>query len=258
MNGSRLRNSSMRFFKALRRLNSVTQYQSFLKMFILLFTQINQALNNNMNTLTDLVANFGDVLELSLPNWNLVQAVDVLSKHPGWTQYNHRKPNNRRQGLSVTSLDGGFSGIPDLDSLREYNLENSTQYNESHFRARTSIVNHIPELNLILDKFPDHGRCHFLRLDSGGFFPPHRDNGISSTLPKTFRLIVPICNFDATQLVWIQDGRILNFIPGRTYFINTTKVHSLFSFVDMSCCFVMNVEATETSLDSVLKNLSIK
>ena len=211
-----------------------------------------------MNTITDLVANFGDVIELSLPTWNLAQAVDVLSKHPGWTQYNPRKSGINRKGLSVTSLDGGFSGIPDLDSLREYNLENNTNYIEYQFRARTSIVNHIPELNVILDKFPDHGRCHFLRLDRGGFFPPHRDNGTSSTLPKTFRLIVPICNFDTNQLVWIQDGRILNFVSGRTYFINTTKVHSLFSFVDMSCCFVMNVEASEQSLDTVLKNLAIK
>lgn len=210
-----------------------------------------------MNTLTDLIANYGDVIELSLPTWNLGNAVDVLSKHPGWTQYNPRK-TNKRQGLSVTSLDGGFSGVPDLDSLREYNLENGTQYNESHFRARTSIVNYIPELNILLDLFPDHGRCHFLKLDSGGFFPPHRDNGISSTLPKTFRLIVPVCNFTSNQLVWVHDGNILNFTLGRAYFINTTKVHSLFSFVDMSCCFVMNIESTERSLDSILKNLAIK
>lgn len=210
-----------------------------------------------MNTLTDLIANFGDVIELSLPTWNLGNAVSILTKHPGWVQYNPRKLN-KRQGLSVTSLDGGFSGVPDLDSLREYNLENNTQYNESNFRARTSIVNYIPELNAALDEFPDHGRCHFLKLDSGGFFPPHRDNGISSTLPKTFRLIVPVCNFDSNQMVWIQDGKLLNFNLGKTYFINTTKVHSLFSFVDMSCCFVMNVEATERSLNSILKNLAIK
>ena len=104
----------------------------------------------SMNTLTDLIANFGDVIELSLPTWNIRNAVEVISKHPGWVQYNPRKIN-KRQGLSVTSLDGGFSGVPDLDSLREYNLENGTQYNESNFKARTSIVNYIPELNVILD-----------------------------------------------------------------------------------------------------------
>jgi hypothetical protein len=211
-----------------------------------------------MNTLTDLVANFGDVLELSLTPWNLDNAINVLTKHTGWTHYNPRKAHINRKGLSVTSLDGGFSGIPDLDSLREYNLENNTAYNESHFRSRTNIVNFISELNTTLDLFPDHGRCHFLRLDSGGFFPPHRDNGTSSTLPLSFRLIVPVCNFGKNQLTWIHDGHPLHMEHGRTYFINTTKVHSLFSYVDMSCCFVMNVEVTERSLNAVLKNLLIR
>ena len=211
-----------------------------------------------MNTLTDLVANFGDVLELSIPLWNLDNAVNVLTKHSGWVHYNPRKTHINRKGLSVTSLDGGFSGVPDLDSLREYNLENGTSYNESNFKSRTNVVNFIPELNYILDLFPDYGRCHFLKLDSGGFFPPHRDNGTSTTSPTTFRLIIPICNFGKNQLTWIHDNQILNLEHGRTYFINTTKVHSLFSYVDMSCCFVMNVEVTERSLDTVLKQLLIR
>ena len=42
-----------------------------------------------------------------------------------WKPYNVRKPNNR-WGLSITSLDGGLSGIPDLDSLYEYNKKNGT------------------------------------------------------------------------------------------------------------------------------------
>ena len=35
-----------------------------------------------------------------------------------WKPYNPRK-KIAREGLSVTSLDGGLSGIPDLDSIRE-------------------------------------------------------------------------------------------------------------------------------------------
>ncbi len=140
-----------------------------------------------MNNLTDLITHYGDVIELNFPAWNCDKAKTVLEKHPGWVQYNPRKSINRK-GLSVTSLDGGFSGIPDLDSLREYNILNNTNYTELDFKNRTSIINHIPELNQLLDAFPDHGRCHFLKLDQGGFFPPHRDNGTSSSLPFTFRL----------------------------------------------------------------------
>ena len=39
-----------------------------------------------------------------------------------WKRYNPKKPNNR-WGLSVTSIDGGLSGIPDLTSLLDYELQ---------------------------------------------------------------------------------------------------------------------------------------
>ena len=34
-----------------------------------------------------------------------------------WKRYNPKKAGNNRWGLSVTSYDGGLSGIPDLTSL---------------------------------------------------------------------------------------------------------------------------------------------
>ena len=210
-----------------------------------------------MSTLTDLITNFGDIIELGVPCWDTNNASSIISRHQGWVRYNPKKSYIKRYGLSVTSLDGGFSGIPDLDSLREYNRENNTEYVESNFRSRTNLVNYIPELNNLLNLFPDHGRCHFLRLDAGGFFPPHRDNGTASSLPHTFRIIVPICNFGKYQTVWLQEGIPAYFEHGKTYFVNTTKIHSLFSFADMSCCFVMNVETTNNSINTILKNLSI-
>ena len=209
-----------------------------------------------MNNLTDLITHYGDVIELNFPAWNCDKAKTVLEKHPGWVQYNPRKSINRK-GLSVTSLDGGFSGIPDLDSLREYNILNNTSFTELDFKNRTSITNHISELNQLLDAFPDHGRCHFLKLDQGGFFPPHRDNGTSSSLPFTFRIIVPVYNFQRPNLTWVQENNILSLVHGQVYFINTTKVHYLFSMTDMSICFVMNVFGTDRSITTILNNLKV-
>ena len=210
-----------------------------------------------MQTLTNLITNFGDLIELDFDTWDLDNAVAVLNQHSGWVQYNPRKLINRK-GLSVTSLDGGYSGVPDLDSLREYNILNNKAYNEGHFKKRTDIVDSIPELNLLLDTFSDHGRCHFLRLDSGGYFPPHRDNGLSNAAPSTFRIIVPIHNFHRNQLIWVQEDEILNFELGRAYFVNTSKVHSLFSFVDNSLCLVMNVMASPGSIENILKHCAVK
>jgi hypothetical protein len=209
-------------------------------------------------SITSVIANFGDVIELDLTHWkNIDSTTDTLVSHEQWKHYNPRKPWIKRYGLSVTSLDGGYSGVPDLDSLREYNIENSTKLQELDFRARTDIVNVIPELNMLLDLFPDHGRCHFLRLDAGGFFPPHRDNGLVIE-PATFRIIVPVNNFSRMSMVWLQEDRPLYLERGHTYFINTTKCHSLFSFVDNCICFVMNVLVTEKSLNTLLHHSLVK
>ena len=68
-----------------------------------------------MNT-ADLFACFGDVIELDFPQWDVGQVHNILDNHTGWKPYNPRK-NINRYGLSVTSLDGGYSGIPDLGKL---------------------------------------------------------------------------------------------------------------------------------------------
>lgn len=209
-----------------------------------------------MNT-ANLFACFGDVIELDFPIWNVDQIQEILDNHSGWKHYNPRKSINR-QGLSVTSLDGDYSGVPDLDSLLEYNKINNTNYSESDFKIRTSIVEQIPNLQEILDLLsPDLGRCHFLRLNAGGFFPPHRDNG--SAIPsKSFRIIVPLANTEKKHLCWVHEGKILNLMPGKTYCINTTKEHSLFSFKDNCCMLVLNVIASYKNLNSITSHLDTK
>lgn len=207
-----------------------------------------------MSYLTEFITNYGNVVEFDFPHWDTLRAHDILSKHPGWVRYQPQKPNNR-WGLSVTSLDGNFSGVPDLYSLRDYNELNGTQYWEADFKARTNVVEFIPELNTFLDFFGSSlGRVHFLRLDAGGFFPPHRDNGAIVDSP-TFRILVPIYNFGKNQMKWIQEEQVLTLETGKTYFINTTRAHSLFSFVDNCTMLVLNVIATKEILDKLVRRV---
>lgn len=207
-----------------------------------------------MSHLTDFITNFGQVVEFDFPLWDTVRAQTILDKHPGWTRYQPHKPNNR-WGLSVTSLDGGFSGEPDLYSLREWNAMHNTTYGEADFKVRTNIVEFIPELNPLLDFFGSSlGRVHFLRLDAGGFFPPHRDNGAIVDSP-TFRILVPINNFGKNQMKWIQEEEVLPLETGRTYFINTTRPHSLFSFTDNCTMLVLNVVASREALDKLVRRV---
>jgi len=203
---------------------------------------------------TGLFATFGDIIELDFPTWDIHKATNILTTKQEWKPYNPRKSNNRF-GLSVTSLDGDFSGIPDLDSLIEFNKINNTSFKEQDFNVRTPIVAEIPELEPLLDSFNALGRCHFLRLDSGGFFPPHRDNGTMIPSPS-FRIIVPLTNSNNHQWKWIQEDRVIRLTPGRTYCINTSKEHSVFSFVDNCIMLVMNVPSSPvTCLQVSMKKL---
>jgi hypothetical protein len=209
-----------------------------------------------MATTTDLVTNFGDVIELQDPNFNLAQMKQVLSESEHWKHYNPRKPEIKRFGLSVTSANGGYSGIPDLDSLREFNMLNLTKFTEKDFSRRTPIANELTGLSEFLDIWsPALGRTHFLKLDKGGFFPPHRDNGL--TLPASVaRIIVPI-NWNHRTSVWIQDGKILDLREGKAYFVNTSKEHSLFSFADDTILLVLNVVATSELIFKIIANAKV-
>lgn len=208
-----------------------------------------------MNTLTDFIINYGDVIKFDWPHWDGKAINNIISKHPGWRVYQPHKPGYNRFGLSVTSLDGQFGG-PDLYSLREYNQMNSTNYNEGDFKVRTNIVEFLPDVKNLLDFFePNLGRCHFLRLDKGGFFPPHRDNGAIVTVP-TFRILVPINNFSTNDMKWIQNEGVLPLEIGQVYFINTTKLHSLFSFVDNCVMLVLNVTWTPQILTKMVHRVA--
>lgn len=208
-----------------------------------------------MHTLTDFIVNYGDIVELDFPVWDVGKIHGIVQKHGGWKIYQPHKPGYNRFGLSVTSLDGGFSGEPDLFSLREYYKLYNKSYNEIDFKRRTNIVEFIPELNSFLDFWePNLGRTHFIRLDKGGFFPPHRDNGAIVTVP-TFRILVPINNFGINDMKWIQEEKILNLKLGQVYFINTTKIHSVFSFVDDCVMLVINVVWSPDILSKMVRKV---
>jgi hypothetical protein len=207
-----------------------------------------------MSYLTEMITNFGQVIEFDFPHWDTLRAQSILDKHPGWVKYQPHKPNNR-YGLSVTSLDGRFSGEPDLYSLRDWNQMHGTNYWEADFKVRTNVVEFIPELNPFLDFFGNNlGRVHFLKLNAGGFFPPHRDNGAIIDSP-TFRILVPINNFGKNQMKWIQEEEVLPLETGRTYFINTTRPHSLFSFTDDCTMLVLNIIASNDILDKLVRRV---
>jgi len=195
---------------------------------------------------------YGSVYNLSLFMRDSRSFVDWTEDNFNYVTYNPRKKINR-EGLSITSLDGGVTGIPDLDSLYEYNSDNSTSYTELDFNVKTPVFDH-PDLQKTIGVFEKHMfRTHILKLNPGGFFPPHRD--LVSEF-NSFRIIVPLLNVNPPWVSFVVDGVVQHWEEGVMYFVDTAKLHYLFnSSFSPSYWIVLNVQTTPESVDTVLKHI---
>ena len=189
------------------------------------------------------LTHYEDCIQMDLPINKDAINLDTLN----WVQYNPRK-NINRFGCSITSLDGTDSGVPDLDSLLEYNQLNSTDYSERDFATPTK---HATPFLEFLNTF-EVGRSHFLKLAPGGFFPWHRDSDAI-----TFRILYTIQNCTTDSLIWLEDDRIIPLQNHCWYYINTRKKHSLFSFHD-SIFAVFNVVFNGKTFNLLQKHMHIK
>tara|TARA_B100000900_G_C20375295_1_gene632169 strand:+ start:217 stop:831 length:615 start_codon:yes stop_codon:yes gene_type:complete len=190
---------------------------------------------------------FGDVIELRL-QCNVSKLLDTIKTYD-WKQYNPRKEINR-YGLSVTSLDGSMNGI-DLDSLAEYNKENNTRYDESSFTTFTEVYHKCQETQKLIEPFkPWLWRTHFLNFRRGGYFPPHRDMRRVDE-QESFRVLVPLRCCNPPGLYFMYENKPLYFNMGSAYFVNTNKMHTIFSFEDVAYMLVMNIQCTDESLKKV-------
>ena len=189
-----------------------------------------------------------DMIEFYEPYFSLdLPKPQIDTQTLNWVRYNPRK-NISRWGASLTSLDGGISGAPDLDSLFEYNKENGTSYCESDFKTPT------PQFQPFefISEFFDLGRSHIIRLGPGGFFPYHRDFD-----EETFRLIYTINGCHESNLVWIQNSQVLKLQDSSWYYVNTKMIHSVFSFFGSEFA-VFNVVLNDKSKKNLVKLLSVK
>ncbi len=160
-----------------------------------------------------------------------------------YLQYNPRK-DIKRYGLSITSLDGNMDGI-DLDSIKEYNKENNTEYDELSFQAFTSVYYESQEIQKITEPFLGHiGRSHILHLPEGGYFPPHRDLPVYVEQQNSLRVLVPLKGCNPPDMYFMYEDKPLHFEHGRAYFLNTNKSHNLFAFKD-SYMIVLNIKTSE-------------
>ena len=184
---------------------------------------------------------FGDLIPLKL-KCDVKKLFDETEKFV-YLKYNPRK-DIERYGLSITSLDGSLNGV-DLDSIKEYNKENNTEYDELSFNKFTEVYNVSSEIQKIVEPFKNHiGRSHILHLAEGGYFPPHRDLPVYVEQQNSLRVLVPLKGCNPPDMYFMYEDKPLHFEHGRAYFLNTNKSHNLFSFKD-SYMVVLNIKTSE-------------
>jgi hypothetical protein len=194
---------------------------------------------------------FGDCYPLNL-SFPVDEITKELEKNYQWVRYNPRK-NIERYGLSVTSLDGKMSGMPDLDSFYDYYEDTGVRLTEDLFKNKTEIYHYFSKW---LDPFEGMlGRTHIIKMLPGGFFPWHRDTkgpDISS-----FRLFLPI-DFSKKSSIFLLEDDLLKFNNGTLYFIDTAKIHSLCNVnVTEPCYFlVANINLSAQSVSTVCSTLT--
>ena len=137
------------------------------------------------------ILSYGDLIPLNI-ECEVSKLFDEI-KEFSFAKYNPRK-DIPRYGLSITSLDGSLNGV-DLDSIKEYNKENNTNYDELSFSTFTDVYHSSPEIQKIVEPFKNYiGRSHILNLPAGGYFPPHRDLPVYTEEQNSLRILVPLKN----------------------------------------------------------------
>jgi len=172
-----------------------------------------------------------------------------------WCPYNAKKDtHNNRWGLPVTSHTGDVMDNYHLNSFGHMQKYHDVEMKEENFNTPTEVYHAIPDIAKLVDVFsPDIGRVHLLRIDKGGFFPPHRDfQGIA---PDYFRLLCVFGRCSPENYVQMIDGKPLYPEPGYVYLTNFQLDHSVFSFSDNLYSLVLTVKNTKRTHQLVMQNL---
>ena len=201
------------------------------------------------------LANLGAQVKLKL-KINPTEVQEQLEQFKdNWCPYNSKKDTyNNRWGLPVTSHSGDVMDNYHLNSFGYMQQYHSVEMKEENFTTPTEVYHKIPDIKKLVDIFnPDIGRVHILRVDKGGYFPPHRDfHGIS---PEYFRLITVFGNCSPENYVQVIDGKLFYPQSGYTYFTNTQLVHAVASFADNLYCLILTVKLNERTHKIIMDNL---
>lgn len=200
------------------------------------------------------LCNMGNVVKLKF-SFNPLKTVNQLNQfNDNWCPYNVKKDKvNNRWGLPLTSHSGDILDNYHLNSFGYMQKYHSVEMKEENFTTPTQVYTELSEISSIVDQFrPDIGRVHLLRVDQGGFFPPHRD--FVGAMPEYFRLIAVFGKCSPENYVQMIDGKSVYLEPGFLHFVNFQLDHSVFSFSDGLYSLILTVKLNQRTYDLITRN----
>ena len=169
-----------------------------------------------------------------------------------WVPYLRREGiSNDREGLLLVGLDGDTPN--DILSMPEARRRTGKKLIETDFTEKTELYNDLECLHPLLEKFDVLGRTMLVKVNKGGWFPPHKDSPMLTR--ESIRIIVFIGQqTDVESYQWHMDGRTWPISPNQSYYVDTRKTHRTHSWVDGSIHCVVNIPKT---WENVLKIMSM-
>ena len=200
------------------------------------------------------LCNMGNTIKLKwkINEHEIIEQLEQFKDN--WCPYNVKKDaNNNRWGLPITSHSGDVMDNYHLNSFGYMQKYHDVEMKEENFTTPTEVYNKIPELAKLVDAFaPDIGRVHLLRVDQGGFFPPHRD--FPGVGPEWMRLLCVFGKCKPENFVHMLDGKPMYPDPGYLYFVNFQLDHSVFSFSDGLYALILTVKVNDRVHDLIINN----
>ena len=101
------------------------------------------------------------------------------------------------------------------------------------------------------------GRCHFLRMDRGSYFPEHFDINKEDYSYDEVRFVGFVkCN--DYDFKWIYDDKVIKGNSGSLWYFNGNKRHSVFSFSDGIILLVMCLKFDKDLFQKMLEYGKLK
>jgi len=195
-----------------------------------------------------------DSFELLEPKINLNQFERELSLFDNdWEPY-QPKPwvTNNREALVLSGLEGSTPS-ENLSVPEARIMTGNKRLLDVDFNHKTEVYHELKSLHPLLEPFGTLGRTFLVKVNAGGWFPPHKDYPL--IIRKTIRIVAFLSkNCDSDSFEWSHSGVKQDIIPGRAYWVDTMKAHRTHSWKDNSIHLIVNIPKT---WENVLKLCSM-